>query len=265
MVSPEAATVFTLCLNGAFAGVIRRCLWFINFIGLWFIKYIIRRRMKFWPKARGRLFFSYNCEFVFVVDICEWRVMDSSYERFGQDMLPALARHPCFASIFVERYIALDAVETLAEVPPIDDAFKLVGSLLSALASSRPDDATIKGAAAMCADAARLTPAVLVTPASEDLLDFVGSFVGRVRALQQGEVLVTPGHWRAASGILFVLSRSSHGETYDLAVCNTGEGVRFHPARATPLDGRQTLPTLMLRGIAEERVVDSSIWCAQRY
>lgn len=176
--------------------------------------------------------------------------------------MPMVWTNPTFISLFLEPYMAPhDESRTLSELPPMETAFALVSSLLASLVANRPSDLAVVAAHRVFADAARLSPSMIDSLTSPLLFEFVARLVGRVRALEPGEVLVTPGHWQAACGLLIVVGRAPRGTGYDLAVCNAGDGVRYHPARAEPLDTRpQRLPTLHLRGLAASRMADSSFW-----
>ena len=169
---------------------------------------------------------------------------------------PPLWHHACFQPIFLEQYI-----ETGSDTPPIGDAFALASQLIAGLAALLPQDSAVQAAALLCADAERTSPALVTSVTGEPFYEFLAKFVGRVRALQPGQVVITPGFWRAACGLLLVLGRSSGGD-YTLAVCNTGDGARYHPARADPILRDVRVPTLVFRGLSVARVGDSSFWCA---
>ena len=177
--------------------------------------------------------------------------------------IPALWQHPTFTSIFLEPFLAVDEVSCLGDMPPMASAFTLVSNLVASLAVAWPSDPTIAAVNRLCKDAWQLSPQSLDSPTKEPCFDFVASFVGRVRALAPGGVLLTPGHWHSTCALIVVVGRSARGHRYELAVCNAGDGVRYHPARADAVDSRpHRLMTLHLRDIPSERVADSSFWVA---
>ena len=103
---------------------------------------------------------------------------------------------------------------------PIGDAFELLSNLLKSLALEMPGDPVVAAAAELCAESERLSPRNLVSITDEPFLEFVSAFTRRVRELQPGQVLLTPGCMDARSGTLFVLGKRD-GD-YVLAVCSTG-------------------------------------------
>lgn len=175
-------------------------------------------------------------------------------------MAPPIWRDHHFASIFLEPY--LDEVEGEPALPPIGESISFVHTLLRELVEAYPSDGAIRSASEFCSDAAKLHSFRLSSLSCQPFLEFLGMFVQRVQKLRAGESLLTPTIWTACSGSLFVLGKSAKGSNdYTLAVCSTGDGVRYHPTHPCLLDGRlQRAVTLWLTGIPLERIGDSSFW-----
>jgi hypothetical protein len=116
-----------------------------------------------------------------------------------------------------------------------------------------------------------------------------------VRALPPGEVLVVPAGWWAPGAksslgaaksslgaaksslgaaksslgaaktlVLLVLrrTRDAAGDAFDVAVCNTGDGLSQHPSRVDPATAAtERCLALRLDAVPASRLTDSAFWC----
>jgi hypothetical protein len=71
--------------------------------------------------------------------------------------------------------------------------------------------------------------------ATESMGEFLRFFDAKLQLLAPGERLVWPGGWKTHSGghaIMFAAERPTDGVGFSLVVCNTGEGIGYHPSKA---------------------------------
>lgn len=111
---------------------------------------------------------------------------------------------------------------------------RLSDGRVSFWSASDPQRADLARLAAKLEAAANLSvDSALSRHAPEDhIWGFMSRFSADVRALAPGDFLLRPGGWRRRNGghvIIFVILRHA-GDTFSLAVCNTGGGTQYHPA-----------------------------------
>ena len=89
--------------------------------------------------------------------------------------------------------------------------------------------------------------------------ELLTTIVSRIKALTPGACMVLPGGFRGGL-VIYVLLCEGFDE-YTLAVCNSGEGLAFHPARLDPATGAAQFNTpLLFRRIPAMRVRDGALW-----
>ena len=89
--------------------------------------------------------------------------------------------------------------------------------------------------------------------------ELLTTIVSRIKALTPGACMVLPGGFKGGL-VMYVLACESFDE-YTLAVCNSGEGLEFHPARLDPATGAPQFNTpLLFRRIPAMRVRDGALW-----
>ena len=93
------------------------------------------------------------------------------------------------------------------------------------------------------------------------LLQYLEQLVPMVNSLPIGGELVVPAAWDVNSmAFVLVLHRTDEG-SFNVAVCNWGQGIDRHPAKLNPATGGvQRTPAVDLRGVARERLVDTGFW-----
>ena len=100
-------------------------------------------------------------------------------------------------------------------------------------------------------------------PAAEHagLLAYLEQLVPMVQAVRTGGELVVPAAWeRDGPAFLLICHRYDEGH-FNVAVCNWGPGIDRHPARLHPATGgTQRTPSLDLKGVERERLIDSGFW-----
>jgi len=94
-------------------------------------------------------------------------------------------------------------------------------------------------------------------------LDFLNVLVMKVNSIRPGELLMCPGGWRTSEkeghAVVYLVYRAH--STYTLAVCNTGSGQEYHPAKSelAPPKLKRAL-TMVFEHIPLTRLADSSFW-----
>ena len=99
--------------------------------------------------------------------------------------------------------------------------------------------------------------------AHQKFMDFLrNQVVARIQGLAIGELWITPAGWTTNSSshcVLMVIQRRYNSWTF--ALCNTGDGLEYHPSRATlcPPKIKRNI-AYVISGIHLDKLVDSSFW-----
>lgn len=97
--------------------------------------------------------------------------------------------------------------------------------------------------------------------------ELLTTFVAQVKTLTPGASIIVPGGFQEGSLkrgthslIMYVLHCDSF-EEFTLAICSTGDGLEYHPARLDPATGAtQYNSPLLLRKIPAHKIRDGSVW-----
>ena len=178
---------------------------------------------------------------------------------------------PVFRELVLGSSLAADAkaaVSTRASFQSLAMSVDLVARQLDALRTTTTLSDAIRIVAARAhasflrsTDICRAMPPT--PPEAQPMYSVVASLVGKLRQLAPGEALLVPGGFKDGR-LLFVVhhhGRRSGRDTFDLAVCSTGDGLLYHPARLDPASGMvQYNSPLVLREIPSARVCDGAFW-----
>ena len=83
--------------------------------------------------------------------------------------------------------------------------------------------------------------------------------MSRIKALTPGGCVVLPGGFK--NGLLLYVLQCDSFDECTLAVCSSGDGLEFHPARIDPATGAaQFNSPLLFRRIPSMRVRDGAVW-----
>jgi len=188
-----------------------------------------------------------------------------------------LWRHPCFVDALATEFVSPSRLKEQAE--PLERMRRATGDksscglalplsfvhdLLHSTYSSLPSSLHSQAQSVMYAlkQGARLSKMLPMTGARK-LLPFLKELLALLRALPVGGVLVVPAGWAVgglACTLLLVLRREDKGQ-WAMAVCTASDGAAYHPAYLAPLRVTPSFdPCLLLRGIPDERLLDSSAW-----
>lgn len=95
-------------------------------------------------------------------------------------------------------------------------------------------------------------------------LTFVTMFVNLVSKIEPNQQIVLPGGWQQLDGkghVCLYILRNCGSEKFSFTVCNTGDGLQYHPSKfdqSTGLELKQLAMTIW--DIPRERLTDSSFW-----
>lgn len=95
-------------------------------------------------------------------------------------------------------------------------------------------------------------------------LTFINMFVNVVSKVATNQQIVLPGGWQMPDGkghICLYILRNQGEEKFSFTVCNTGDGLQYHPSKfdqSSGLESKQMAMTLW--DIPRERLTDSSFW-----
>lgn len=95
-------------------------------------------------------------------------------------------------------------------------------------------------------------------------LNFISAFVSLINHIQPHQQIVLPGGWQQPEGIshlcLYIV-RNCGGDRFTFTVCNTGDGLQYHPSSFDQASGLQLKQIAMtIWDIPSERMLDSSFW-----
>lgn len=95
-------------------------------------------------------------------------------------------------------------------------------------------------------------------------LTFINMFVGVVNKVAPHQQIVLPGGWQKLDGkghlCLFIL-RNQGNEKFSFTVCNTGDGLQYHPSKFDQSSGLELKQMAMtIWDIPMQRLTDSSFW-----
>ena len=95
-------------------------------------------------------------------------------------------------------------------------------------------------------------------------LNFINAFVSLITHIQPHQQIYLPGGWQQPEGkshlCLYIL-RNCGNDKFSFTVCNTGDGLEYHPSSFDPSSGLQLKQIAMtIWDIKSERILDSSFW-----
>jgi hypothetical protein len=95
-------------------------------------------------------------------------------------------------------------------------------------------------------------------------LTFINMFVGVVNKVAPHQQIVVPGGWQKLDGkghlCLYIL-RNQGNDKFSFTVCNTGDGLQYHPSRFDQSSGLELKQMAMtIWDIPKDRLTDSSFW-----
>lgn len=94
---------------------------------------------------------------------------------------------------------------------------------------------------------------------NESFYSLLSPFVARIKALEPGQLAITPAGWKG--GLVMLVLHCDAMDVFTLAVVSSGDGLDYHPRRADPSSGEtQYNSPLLLRNIPGARVQDSAVW-----
>ena len=153
---------------------------------------------------------------------------------------------------------------------------ELFAQTIPELGRNDPAIATAAHVFQECVSVFKSIPPIVVSP-SDDLAkqnrhstfsEFLGKFLPRVRQLAPGTSMLVPAGWLVPSGavavcgnlILLVLHRRlENPDEFSVSVCNSGQGLSFHPVRADGC-GELRLVPLVLKSVKRDLVVNGTFW-----
>ena len=94
-------------------------------------------------------------------------------------------------------------------------------------------------------------------------LNYINIFVSHIGNIKANQQIVIPGGWQTPdhTHLCLYIVRNCGDGTFSFTVCNTGEGLQYHPSKTDQATG-QTLRQLALTiwDIPSKRLMDSSFW-----
>lgn len=95
-------------------------------------------------------------------------------------------------------------------------------------------------------------------------LNFINAFVSLINNIQPHQQIVLPGGWQQPDGVSHVclyIVRNCGGDKFSFTVCNTGDGLEYHPSSFDQSSGLQLKQIAMtIWDIPSDRLMDSSFW-----
>ena len=91
--------------------------------------------------------------------------------------------------------------------------------------------------------------------------DYLNDVFNKIQSMVNGGTMLLPGGWSDSNGghnVLFILHRKPEGFVF--AVCNTGDGLRYHPYTCASSPYIEYKLALVVEKIPVERIFDSSFW-----
>ncbi len=95
-------------------------------------------------------------------------------------------------------------------------------------------------------------------------LNFINAFVSLITNIQPHQQIVLPGGWQQPEGkanLCLYIVRNCGGDKFSFTVCNTGDGLEYHPSSFDQSSGLQLKQLAMtIWDIPSVRLLDSSFW-----
>jgi hypothetical protein len=95
-------------------------------------------------------------------------------------------------------------------------------------------------------------------------LSFINMFVSIVTKIAKDQQIVLPGGWQGLDGkghVCLYILRYHGEEKFSFTVCNTGDGLQYHPSKLDPSSGLELKQIAMtIWDIPRDRLLDSSFW-----
>jgi Variant SH3 domain. len=95
-------------------------------------------------------------------------------------------------------------------------------------------------------------------------LSFINMFVSIVSKIAKDQQIVLPGGWQGLDGkghVCLYILRYHGEEKFSFTVCNTGDGLQYHPSKLDTCSGLELKQIAMtIWDIPRDRLIDSSFW-----
>ncbi len=95
-------------------------------------------------------------------------------------------------------------------------------------------------------------------------LTFINMFVGVVNKVAPHQQIVLPGGWQKLDGkghVCLYILRNQGNDKFTFTVCNTGDGLQYHPSKFDQSSGLELKQMAMtIWDIPRDRLTDSSFW-----
>ena len=95
-------------------------------------------------------------------------------------------------------------------------------------------------------------------------LNFINAFLSVISKIEPHQQIVLPGGWQQPEGkshICLYIVRNCGGDRFSFTICNTGDGLEYHPSSFDQSSGLQLKQLAMtIWDIPSERLLDSSFW-----
>jgi hypothetical protein len=185
-------------------------------------------------------------------------------------------RWDAFAGEFCDAFIKSTGLEGAAgSAASIDELVRVTRDVIASKTGDAPalltqeDVATVE---AICADlsrAAKIDRRRMEVRDASSMQQFLVFFIGELSALAPGERLAWGGGWCDKGGghaLMFSAERSSaaadsndSGGSFSLVVCNSGEGVNYHPSKEEyPKTKSRT--AIRIGNIPRDAFLDQAVW-----
>jgi hypothetical protein len=188
----------------------------------------------------------------------------------------AVWRNGAFAGEFGDAFIAETDLEGGHSGPAITQLLVVVRDVLKqgGRAAQHPgldetDLALLERAAAGLERAAAIEQEKDGGKSHEGFATFLASWMAQLRALDPGERLPFCGGWMAKGGghaLMFVAERCSAeeaaqgGDRFALVVCNTGQGVEYHPKRQGDYPKTKHRCAIRIKDIPAREFLQEGVW-----
>ena len=181
----------------------------------------------------------------------------------------AVWRNGAYAGEFGDAFIAETDLEGGHSGPAITQLLEVVRQVLTARSGESPlIDAAATATALKVAGGLEAAAAIEVekngAKAVEGFADFLASFMSQLRGLEPGQRLPFCGGWMAKGGghaLMFVAERASDGDSFALVVCNTGQGVQYHPKRQGDYPKTKHRCAMRIKDVPRDQFLDEGVWC----
>ena len=179
----------------------------------------------------------------------------------------AVWRNGAFAGEFGDAFIADTDLEGGHSGPAITQLLTVVRAVLEARLSecsllTEADGAIVRGVADGLEGAAAIEEDKGDAKAFDNFATFLSTWMAKLRALQPGERLPFCGGWMGKGGghaLMFVAEREEDG-SFALAICNTGQGVNYHPKIQGDYPKTKHRCAIRIKEIPAEQFLQEGVW-----